>query len=192
MNAIVLCPGFHPAALTHRFVAQFQPIMSANDSLLVFPVERYQAYSGVDVLRFLHERLSRQTPDLWLKIPITFVGFSAGVVGAMGAAIAFELMGGRVHALFALDGWGVPVAGHFPVHRLSHDYVTHWSSALLGAGLDSFYAEPAVDHLELWRSPAAVQGRWVSTNATQVSCSITALEFLTYWLQRYRQSSRTF
>ncbi|MBF2029789.1 MAG: hypothetical protein IGS48_24045 [Oscillatoriales cyanobacterium C42_A2020_001] len=187
MNAIAVCPGFHPAALTHRFVEQLQTVLPANDSLFVFPVERYQAYSGVDILRFLHEQLSRQAPDLWLKTPITFVGFSAGVVGAMGAAIALELMGGRVNALFALDGWGVPIAGRFPVHRLSHDYVTHWSSAILGAGLDSFYADPGVDHLELWRSPQTVSGQWVSANTTKASQSTTALEFLAYWLHQYEQ-----
>uniref|UniRef100_A0A832H3L2 Alpha/beta hydrolase n=1 Tax=Oscillatoriales cyanobacterium SpSt-402 TaxID=2282168 RepID=A0A832H3L2_9CYAN len=192
MNAIAVCPGFHPAALTYGFVEQLQTVMPANDSLFVFPVERYQAYSGVDILRFLHEQLSRQAPDLWLRTPITFVGFSAGVVGAMGAAIALELMGGRVNALFALDGWGVPIAGRFPVHRLSHDYLTHGSSALLGAGLDSFYADPGVDHLELWRSPHTVQGQWISANATQVSQSITALNFLAYWLQQYQPSSNGF
>ena len=192
MNAIAVCPGFHPAALTYGFVEQLQTVMPANDSLFVFPVERYQAYSGVDILRFLHEQLSRQAPDLWLRTPITFVGFSAGVVGAMGAAIALELMGGRVNALFALDGWGVPIAGRFPVHRLSHDYLTHWSSALLGAGLDSFYADPGVDHLELWRLPHTVQGQWISANATQVSQSITALNFLAYWLQQYQPSSNGF
>jgi len=192
MNAIAVCPGFHPAALTYGFVEQLQTVMPANDSLFVFPVERYQAYSGVDILRFLHEQLSRQAPDLWLRTPITFVGFSAGVVGAMGAAIALELMGGRVNALFALDGWGVPIAGRFPVHRLSHDYLTHWSSALLGAGLASFYADPGVDHLELWRLPHTVQGQWISANATQVSQSITALNFLAYWLQQYQPSSNGF
>lgn len=188
MNAIAICPGFHPAALTHQFLEQLQTVTSANDSLLVFPVERYQAYSGVDVLRFLHEQLSRQAQDRWLQTPITFIGFSAGVVGALGAAIAFELMGGRVNALFALDGWGVPVAGRFPVHRLSHDYVTHWSSALLGAGLDSFYADPAVEHLDLWRSPHTIPGQWVSASAPSTSQPTTALDFLTHWLRQYRSS----
>ncbi|NJK53546.1 MAG: hypothetical protein HC936_13370 [Leptolyngbyaceae cyanobacterium SU_3_3] len=65
-----------------------------------------------------------------------------------------------------MDGWGVPLGGDFPIYRVSHDRFTHWSSAWWVAGLDSFYADPAVAHLDLWRSPQTVQGRWVSPTHT--------------------------
>lgn len=69
-------------------------------------------------------------------------------------------MGGQIKALIALDGWGVPLGGNFPIYRLSHDSFTHWSSALLGGGTESFYADPPVEHLELWRSPQTTKGWW--------------------------------
>ena len=55
-------------------------------------------------------------------------------------------------ALIAFDGWGVPLVGNFPIYRISHDQFTHWSSELLGKGDKSFYADPPVEHLDLWRS----------------------------------------
>jgi hypothetical protein len=132
-------------------------------------------------MRFLNEQMPDRAADR-LNIPLTFIGFSAGVVGAMGAAVAWELLGGKVQALFALDGWGVPTIGTFPIHRLSHDYFTHWSSALLGAGQDSFYADPGVAHLDLWRSPQAIQGYWVSAR-NHSKQQISLLQFLAHWLR---------
>jgi hypothetical protein len=178
-GAIALCPGIHDPTLTQSFVQQLQENCLLPINLLVFPSDRYAAYSSVDVLRFLHERLHPMTPNAWLTVPVVFIGFSAGVVGAMGAAIALESLGGHVR-----DGWGVPLIGNFPHHRLSHDYFTHWSSALLGAGQDSFYAEPAVQHLDLWRSPQTVQGWWVNS-LEHPPHPTTALQFLSYWLQHY-------
>ena len=52
----------------------------------------------------------------------------------------------------------MPLTGNFPIYRVSHDYFTHWSSGLLGAGYKGFYADPEVEHLDLWRSPANVYG----------------------------------
>jgi hypothetical protein len=75
--------------------------------------------------------------------PLLLIGFSAGVVGAIAAANLWQGQGRRVAAVIAVDGWGVPQVGDFPLHRVSHDYFTHWSSAVLGAGADSFYADPA-------------------------------------------------
>jgi hypothetical protein len=155
------------------------------ESLLVFPVERYPAYSGLHILRFLHEQLSQRDPDLAFSTPIVLIGFSAGVVGAVSAASAWQAMGGTVTALFAIDGWGVPLVGRFPMHRLSHDTFTHWSSALLGAGEDSFYADPAVAHLELWRSPQAADGWWLVPDQRQLPVAISAASFLTALLHRY-------
>lgn len=184
MNTIVLCPGFHSPQLTDDFLASL-PAAAIAANWLVFPGDRYSAYSAPDVLRFVYERLNLQTSDVWLKTPLIFIGFSAGVVGAMGAAGAIAHLGGTVRALFALDGWGVPLLGNFPIHRLSHDYFTHWSSLLLGSGQDNFYADPPVAHLDLWRSLHTVRGQWVSTSSQQVSHPTIAAHFLIHWLQHY-------
>jgi len=59
------------------------------------------------------------------------------VVGGWGS-LGVAAIGGHVKAFVLLDGWGVPLVGNFPIHRLSHDYFTQ-SSAVLGSGNDSFY-----------------------------------------------------
>lgn len=183
-SAIALCPGFHSPDLTRAFYQQLHTVSLPNQQLLVFPSDRFPAYDSLAVLRFLHEQLSRNPPDDWLTQPLTLIGFSAGAVAAVGAALMLEALGSQIQAVFVLDGWGVPVAGRFPTHRLSHDRFTHWSSALLGTGQDSFYAEPAVDHLELWRSPQTVNGFWINPS-TAVAVPTTALQFLAHWLQHY-------
>ncbi|WP_041225812.1 hypothetical protein [Crinalium epipsammum] len=175
--SVIICPGVHPPELTQEFLRNLS-VAPAN--LLIFPTEKYPAFSAIDVLQFLKENQS-------LDVPVVFIGFSAGVVGAIGAAWGWQLLGGEVKALIALDGWGVTLAGNFPIHRLSHDHFTHWSSALLGAGEDSFYADPPVEHLELWRSPYTVQGWWVQsiTGKSEHRRWITAGHFLNMLLEQY-------
>lgn len=186
---IVICPGIHDQALTQQFIQRLVEAASETnlrpESLLVFPTERYPAYSGLHILRFLHEQLSRHDPDQTIDEPLVFIGFSAGVVGAMGAALGWRTMGGTVKAMLAIDGWGVPLVGNFPIHRLSHDAFTHWSSALLGAGEDSFYADPAVAHLEFWRSPQAANGWWLVPDQPKPPVAMSAASFLTALLRRY-------
>lgn len=146
--------------------------------MLVLPTRDYLPYSAVSIWRLARDRLSLEQPTIWLA-------FSAGVVGAIGAAWGWQLAGGQVRTFIALDGWGVPLYGSFPIHRLSHDRFTHWSSALLGAGSDSFYADPAVEHLDLWRSPATVRGWWIpaTMGRSQARTRTTAAVFLRQMLQ---------
>lgn len=186
---VVVCPGVHEQPLTQQFIQGVREasrgLALSPESLLVFPTDRYPAYSGWHVLRFLHEQSSRHDPDLRRSPPLVLIGFSAGVVGAMSAACLWQYLGGTVKAVLAIDGWGVPLVSGFPVHRLSHDFFTHWSSALLGAGEDSFYADPGVAHLELWRSPQTVDGRWLTPNAAKPLTALSAASFVTALLCRY-------
>lgn len=85
------------------------------------------------------------------------IGFSAGVVGLVGALTIWQQQGGQIQRLFAMDGWGIPTIG-LPVCRMSHDAFTHWSSVPLGMGNVNFYAEPSVEHLQMWANPAHVKG----------------------------------
>ena len=166
---LVICPGIHPPELTNSFL---QALGQVKADSLVFPTEHYAAYSTQDIKRFLTTNLGSPKTSP----PITLIAFSAGVVGAFGASKPWQKGGGRVKAFIALDGWGMPLWGDFPIYRLSHDYFTHWSSALLGPGKESFYADPEVEHLELWRSPHKVTGRWLS--APGCRSRSTAKEFL--------------
>lgn len=187
--SIIICPGIHDPALTLDFLNGLRVTLSNGSSfsssgnILVFPAQDYPAFSAFHILQFLHECLGspQQTS------PVVFISFSAGVVGAIGAAWGWHHTGGKVKAFIALDGWGVPLSGNFPLHRLSHDYFTHWSCAVLGSGEDSFYADPPVEHLELWRSPQTTQGWWVHPDVgkSQSRSRLTAAQFLTMLLERY-------
>jgi len=73
---------------------------------------------------------------------------------------------------------GVPLVGNFPIHRLSHDYFTHWSSAVLGSGNDSFYADPPVEHLEM-AITANCSGMLHSDVGTQ-ACASDCYRFFDY------------
>ncbi|MBD2292737.1 hypothetical protein H6G06_04365 [Anabaena sphaerica FACHB-251] len=185
---IIICAGIHEPELTKSFITGW--LDSATDrsnnenqpDILVFSGEGILTLSALHILLFLRDRLSNK-----LESPVIFIGFSAGVVGAIGAATKWQLQGGNVKAFIAIDGWGVPLWGNFPIHRLSHDYFTHWSSVILGSGEDNFYADPPVDHLSMWRSPQQVQGHWAdpSIGFPQPPNSLNAAEFLHLLLKRY-------
>lgn len=109
---------------------------------------------------------------------LTVIAFSAGVVGAVAALQPSWLRTHDIHigAFIALDGWLVPLIGlPFPVFRISHDYFTHRTCIPFGMGTTSFYADPAVPHLDLWAQPALVAG-WQVEGANRIST--TALAFL--------------
>lgn len=188
---IIICPGIHQPALTKKFISEcFAPSSESLNAdkqgeILMFPGESVLALSSLHILQFLSDRLQND-----LKSPVIFISFSAGVVGAIGAASSWQLLGGNVKAFIAIDGWGVPLVGNFPIHRMSHDYFTHWSSAFLGGGHHNFYAEPAVEHLSMWRSPQTVKGWWVdrSVEVSHPPVPLTATEFLHLLLKRYEQN----
>lgn len=162
---VIIIPGIHTPELTDSFVRGIENKIQQN--LLVLPTESYLPYNAFAVARWL---VRQQLPH---TRPLSFIGFSAGVVGSLGAAIAWQLRGGKVKCSIAIDGWGVPLIGGFPIYRISHDYFTHWSSALLGRGRSSFYAEPAVTHLDIWRSPETCRGWWQLSYGWQTRDTLT-------------------
>ena len=182
MVSIVLCPGIHDPVLTEQFwkaIQQTQGLHSPKADIqhayiqhaYIVSDAQQRAFSPVHTLQFLHKTFP-------MSEPLVLIGFSAGVVGMAGAAWAWQQQGGIIRALVALDGWGVPLYGSFPIYRLSHDGFTHWSAQALGMGQTPFYADPGVAHLELWRSPDQAWGWWEKagqrqwTNAAIVICSI--------------------
>ncbi len=186
--SIIICPGIHQPDLSESFRVGLLDLISHSSvsqkpaNILVYPGQDFLVLSVFHILQFL-----RVSKSLQLKSPIIFISFSAGVVGAIGAAYLWQLLGGHVKAFIAIDGWGVPLQANFPIHRMSHDYFTHWSSCLLGSGQDNFYAQPAVDHLSMWKSPQTVQGCWVdsSIGIFLPKGYLTATEFLLMLLKRY-------
>ncbi|MCT7951512.1 hypothetical protein NG798_17045 [Ancylothrix sp. C2] len=160
----LICGGEHRPELTDSFVKQvFQAAPSASlpSNVIIFPSTCGPVWSPFHVLQFLEASLTSMPSE---KLPaVIFISFSAGVAGAIGAAWGWQQRGGKVAAFFGLDGWGVPLAGDFPIYRLSHDYFTHWTSALLGTGDQSFYGTGATSHLQLWDMPQTVQGWWYNS-----------------------------
>ena len=157
---IIIIPGIHSPELSDRF------IQSTKLQCLVLPTDRYSPYSAIAVYQWLEkQRLSKSQP-------LSFIAFSAGVVGGIGAAIAWQFQGGKIHSFVAFDGWGMPLVGNFAIYRISHDYFTHWSSGILG-GVEGFYADPAVGHLDLWRSPEQCQGWSTISFGLKTRCSLT-------------------
>ncbi|MBD2103335.1 hypothetical protein [Leptolyngbya sp. FACHB-261] len=161
---LLICPGFHSPELTDQFLSHLRPHLPSRP-ILVYPAHRYLPHNSLAVLQFLQ----KHCPSGSLSV----VAFSAGVVGGLGA-----LLSGRVRSLFALDGWGVPLGStqQSTVYRLSHDWFTHWSSHELGGGSVSFYADPPVEHLDLWTAPDKVQGWHLEPEGRR--WRTTALEFL--------------
>jgi hypothetical protein len=172
---LLICPGIHQPELTELFlngIWKNWKNQQQSRELLIFPTQDYSAYSSLDILNFIYQN----NP----KSAIIIISFSAGVVGAIGAALAWQQLGGKIQGFMAIDGWGVPLIGNFPIYRISHDYFTHWSSAILGEGKESFYADPAVEHLELWRSPQTTKGWWIHQTSTglKTATPTTATKFI--------------
>lgn len=168
---LVLCPGIHSPYLTEQFLAA----LALSEPPLVIPTEVIPVYSPPHVLAFLQSSYPPATS-------LVLLGFSAGVVGSFGAALGWQAGGGRVQAFIAMDGWGVPLFANFPLYRLSHDHFTHWSCQLLGGSQESFYADPGVPHLELWRSPDQAEGWQLGPSSPTRT---TAAEFLRHLLGNY-------
>ncbi|MFH7242590.1 MAG: hypothetical protein ACHWZW_07040 [Spirulina sp.] len=122
------------------------------------------------------------------QVDLILWAFSAGCVGAVALAHHWHRYRGNVRALFLVDGWGVPWHGVAPLHRISHDGFTHHSSRWLGAGRADFVAQPAVPHLQLWRSPQTVMGlgqRPPLAATVASSQPWSAADFLIQWTQFY-------
>ena len=198
MNPIklIICPGMQAPELTASFGEQLRSQMASSiylknisENILIFPSQNYPAYSAFHILHFLDSCGMKPIDGKKQPNALITIGFSAGVVGAIGAAWTWRRLGGNVKAFIAIDGWGVPLKGDFPIHRMSHDYFTHWSSAWLGSGEDSFYADPPVSHLEIWRSPKTTLGWWVHSQwgQSEQRKPTNAARFLTMLLERYRE-----
>jgi len=141
---ILICPGMHSPAFTSAFISKLH---LALERVQIFPSDRQPVYSPQHVIDYFA-----------LDDSVLIIAFSAGVVGAIAAARMWQRQGIQIRALIAIDGWGVPLFGDFPIHRISHDRFTHWSSLMLGGNATHFYADPPVGHLTLWHSPETVQG----------------------------------
>lgn len=178
---LIICPGIHDQKLTQSFVATLLPnrVSSGTTPPVWILPPRDRPYFPLEIWQFLHHNGAIDWNRPASTEPLIWIAFSAGVVGAIGAAWGLYSLHCPIQAFIAIDGWGVPLFAPFPIHRVSHDYFTHWSSALLGTGGESFYADPPVEHLALWRSPNSAVGWSLPPNGSISSPQrTTAVEFL--------------
>ncbi|PNW55022.1 UNVERIFIED_CONTAM: hypothetical protein BEN50_08945 [Euhalothece sp. KZN 001] len=159
---IIICPGFHSPQLTADFITNLGWRNRADYLITPRSIEPYNFPK-------LQQWLSQENLD---HTPLFFIGFSAGVVGAMATALTWQ---GNTQGLIAIDGWGVSLAGSFPLYRISHDTFTHLTSAVLGKGEQNFYCSPAVSHLSLWQNPHLAWGWWEIKLGCQVRCSVAKM-----------------
>ncbi|MEO1401370.1 MAG: hypothetical protein AAFV72_08940 [Cyanobacteria bacterium J06635_1] len=150
---LMICPGIHAPGLTEGFLRSLLPRLHQPPAALWIQPGGVGALLSAPILSTL--RAQAQPSKLG---PISMIAFSAGVVGAAQAIPRWCEVGGQLACLIALDGWGVPLGGDYPIYRVSHDRFTHWSSRGLGGGTVNFYAEPGIDHLDLWQTPAQAMG----------------------------------
>ncbi|MCT7964450.1 hypothetical protein NG791_27605 [Laspinema sp. D1] len=178
---LIICPGIHEEKLTESFVSTLLPnrVSSGGTPQICILPPCDRPYLPLEILQFLHQSGAIDLNRPASTAPLIWIGFSAGVVGAIGAAWGLYSLQCPIKAFIAIDGWGVPLYAPFPIHRVSHDYFTHWSSALLGPGGESFYADPPVEHLALWRSPQYAVGWSLPASGSILSPQrTTAVEFL--------------
>jgi len=182
---IVIVGGIHPPGLTTNLLlataadpvlgqlpllalSSQSPTTSLSARYLRHRIDHYWNYAQVD---------STGAPDLLIW------AFSAGCVGAVSLACHWQRHRGKVLALFAVDGWGVPMPDAFPTYRLSHDRFTHTTSHCAGGGTAAFWAEPSVTHLEFWQHLPAIGGWQTFLNRGRQGQTqwLTAGEFLLQW-----------
>lgn len=189
VTPLIICPGFHDRSWTEAFLHNVG--FPGTHPIWLFPTEKYPACSGIHLLAFVQSCMGDDGRGAVPSYnPPILIGFSAGVVGAMQAAWVWQQLGGQIAAILAIDGWGVPLVSEIPCYRLSHDFFTHWSSALLGSGYDSFYAVPEVTHADLWQNPQRVEGRWISQNLdSEPQSSVTAAAFIQKIVRRHQTSA---
>ncbi len=176
---VVICPGIHPPGLTDEFVAALERAIATQFDiaqalqLWVLPFE-IAPYAPDLIGSYISKRW--QQAELLPNTPTTWIGFSAGVVGAVAAARHWQRQGGTVKGLIALDGWGLPLGDSFPRFRLGHDRFTAQSCEWLGASDGYFYCDPAVGHLDLWRSPQQSWGHWQPNQKSSFKLNLGRLD----------------
>lgn len=163
ISIYVICGGFNSPILTtnfYHYLTNLSDNINTNNTV-IFQFDREVAlsdrtpnilpYDGYNIYQYLRNKY--QNLSLY---NLTFIGFSAGVIGAIIAGNLWQKNGGKVNKLFAFDGWGVPLICDFSCYRISHDYITHLS--YLGGEKNAFYGYPSVSHQQLWQNPQNIQG----------------------------------
>jgi hypothetical protein len=178
---LLVCGGMHPPSYTGQILSTIAEDreLSRRSRIVCAPQQARGVLSPFALRQALESSLENSLEKSAAEAapPALIIwAFSAGCVGAAALATHWQRYRGRVLALFMADGWGVPRDPGVPVHRLSHDQITHDTSRWLGSGDEDFYADPAVPHLTLWQQPQMVTGWAIASGSARER--MTAAEFL--------------
>ncbi len=141
----------------------------SSQEVCCFPSNCQPVYSPQALLAFIQVNAS-------LHKPIILIAYSAGNVGAIGAARAWTQLGGVVKVLIAIDAWAVPLSGNCPIVTLCHDQFTDFWVRGFSPVSASFYADPPTSHQQLWQAPERVWG--VSCPVSPYRSRTTAAQFI--------------
>jgi hypothetical protein len=184
---LYICPGIHQPSLTQSFLNGLRQTWGSawSDRLIlgVLPAT-VPPYAPRLVLDHFEACLGNRAQGLGSRGEgvgnrgdgLVWIGFSAGVVGALLAARQWHRQGHPVQALIAVDGWGVPLWADFPVYSLSPDRLAYETTRGLRSKHSHFYADPPVSHLALWEQPQKAIG-WVECPGGK-SLRLTAAEYI--------------
>lgn len=179
---LVICGGIHPLNWTNSFLKNinFESLNIKKEDILIIDNNLSSAYDGKNIYQNLVNNYGQK-----YQTPLIFIGFSAGVVGALIASRLWQRYGGKILALIAVDGWGVPLIADFPIYTLSHDYFTHLTLIKFDHQIDSFYSYPSVSHEQIWRSPSETKGYWQKSNGIKILSNATTI--IKFFLEKYQQ-----
>ncbi|MBL1209265.1 hypothetical protein [Geminocystis sp. GBBB08] len=178
LSFYIICGGFHPHYFNINFFNYLTTIINdiSPENTIFITGDNFQPYDGLNIYKYI----LKNKAELF-KYNLTFIGFSAGVVGSIIAGNLWKKKGGKVNTLLAFDGWGVPlISSNFPCYRISHDYATHL--IYLGGEKNAFYAFPPVPHLKLWSYPENIQGYWEITSGIKKRANLT--DFIKFCLKK--------
>jgi hypothetical protein len=181
--SLVICDGIHPPQWTEDFLHSWNdcPIDIKRDYDLILSPRLSPAYDGLSIYQLIVTNYQQTNSTK----PLIFIGFSAGVVGALIASRLWQRHRvSPVLALIAIDGWGVPLIADFPIYTLSHDYFTHLTLIKFNPYCDSFYADPSVSHEQIWRSPSNTLGWWQTANGRKQRNK--AIAMIKFCLEKYQ------
>ncbi|MEM9485962.1 MAG: hypothetical protein AAGA83_19980 [Cyanobacteria bacterium P01_F01_bin.116] len=161
---LLICPGYHSPDLTHDFLQALLRRITP-ERLWVMPIG---SIPGSVSWPSRHAPLSQQ--------PLNVIAFSAGVVAAYPWLMTWQRQGGKSRFI-AIDGWGMPLLGNLAIYRMSHDRWTHGTTYFPTPKESKgyFYADPAVEHLEIWQFPQKTWGIGTIGDEPQ---SMTAIDFV--------------
>lgn len=194
----VICPGFHPPELTDRAIARldFPPSIQP----IIIPTDQIWPCDPVGIANYIERHMADADliPGHHPSPKLNFLGFSAGTIGALGAALLWRDRA-SLGAIVLCDGWGVPllpVWNWWPdgwpdgwrdrpgqptiaprLYRVSHDRWTHDTWSRMGITTPSFIADPEVEHLTLWSDPHRVSGHAVDATG-QAIATLSAKDYI--------------